>query len=234
MGTLSMPIDEAAETPKCSPGTSDTVFPFDISPVPNIKKRTTTRGRKATRSSLITGSPYKDQLTKSLEKSAPKKTSLSVPGVRNRPEGRRGKTKGLQKKKIRPTKRYDSSSDSSDYYDPPLLDSDDDIDLDIKDGDKPDSRKATCIFCDGKFSEDTRGEVWVKCVMCQMLAHLDCAGAETASYVCDFFAAEVQRTDIDVFWTVHHGHLFVFQGCVRSTHADGVPQFAILKKNGRF
>ncbi|GBN19085.1 hypothetical protein AVEN_23806-1 [Araneus ventricosus] len=81
MGTLSMPIDEAAETPKCSPGTSNTVSPLDISPVSNIKKRTTSRGRKATRSSLITGSPYKDQLTKSLEKSAPKKTSLSVPGL---------------------------------------------------------------------------------------------------------------------------------------------------------
>ncbi|GBN03635.1 hypothetical protein AVEN_198020-1 [Araneus ventricosus] len=98
MGTLSMPIDEAAETPKCSPGTSNTVFPFDISPVPNLKKRTTTRGRKATRSSLITGSPYKDQLTKSLEKSAPKKTSLSAPGVGNRPGSRGGKTTGLQKK----------------------------------------------------------------------------------------------------------------------------------------
>ncbi|GBN29972.1 hypothetical protein AVEN_4483-1 [Araneus ventricosus] len=59
-GHLSMPIDEAAETPKCSPGTSNIVSPFDISPVPNIKKRTTTRGRKATRSSLITGSPYRD------------------------------------------------------------------------------------------------------------------------------------------------------------------------------
>ncbi|GBN56697.1 hypothetical protein AVEN_26057-1, partial [Araneus ventricosus] len=78
MGILSMPIDEVAETPRCSPGTSNTVSPFDITPVPNIKKRTTTRGRKATTSSLITGSPYKDQLTKSLEKSAPKKTSLSV------------------------------------------------------------------------------------------------------------------------------------------------------------
>ncbi|GBL86781.1 hypothetical protein AVEN_96021-1 [Araneus ventricosus] len=180
-----MPIDKDAETPKCSPGTSNTVSPFDISPVPNIKKRTTTRGRKATRSSLITGSPYKDQLTKSLERTAPKKASLSVTGVRDRPGGRGGKTKGLQKKKIGPMKRYDSSSDSSDYYDPPLVDSDD-INLDINDGDKPDSRKATCIFCDGKFSEDTREEEWVKCVMCQMWAHLDCAGAETASYVCDF------------------------------------------------
>ncbi|GBM50072.1 hypothetical protein AVEN_138850-1 [Araneus ventricosus] len=46
MDTLSMPIDEAAETPKCSPGTSNTLSPFDISPVPNIKKRTTTRDAK--------------------------------------------------------------------------------------------------------------------------------------------------------------------------------------------
>ncbi|GBM20855.1 hypothetical protein AVEN_224104-2 [Araneus ventricosus] len=76
-----MPIDEATETPKCSPGTSNTVSPFDISPVPNIKKRTTTRGRKATRSSLITGSPYKDQLTKSLGKSAPKKRPWVFPGI---------------------------------------------------------------------------------------------------------------------------------------------------------
>ncbi|GBM50296.1 hypothetical protein AVEN_219066-1 [Araneus ventricosus] len=185
MGTLSMPIDEAAETPNV-PRELQIASPFDISPVPNIKKRTTTRGRKETRSSLITGSPYKDQLAKSLEKSAPKKTSLSVSGVRNRPGGRGGKTNGLQKKKIRPTKRYDSSSDSSDYYDPPLVNSDDDSNLDVNDRDKPDSRKATCIFFDEKFSEGTREEVWVKCVMCQMLAHLDCAGAETASFVCDF------------------------------------------------
>ncbi|GBO02608.1 Transmembrane protein 39A, partial [Araneus ventricosus] len=87
---------------------------------------------------------------------------------RDKRPARGGKTKGLQKKKIRPTKRYDSSSDSSDYYDPPLVDSDDDFNLDINDGDKPDSSEATCIFCDGKFSEDTRGEVWVKCVIYQM------------------------------------------------------------------
>ncbi|GBN65390.1 hypothetical protein AVEN_144219-1 [Araneus ventricosus] len=102
MGTLSMPIDEAAETSKCSPGTSNTVSPFDISPVPNIKKRTTTRGRKATRSSLITGSPYKDQLTKSLEKSVPKKTSLSVPGVRNRPGAGVGRPRAFKKRKFDP------------------------------------------------------------------------------------------------------------------------------------
>ncbi|GBO12688.1 hypothetical protein AVEN_275005-1 [Araneus ventricosus] len=148
-----MPIDEAAETPKCSPGTSNTFSPFDISSVPNFKKRTTTRGRKTTRSSLITGSPYKDQLTKSLEKNAALEDVLEC---------------------------------SRGYYDPPLVNSDDDINMDINDKDKPDSSEANCIFCNRKFSEDTREEVWIKYVMCQMWAHLDCAGAETGSYVCDF------------------------------------------------
>jgi hypothetical protein len=30
-------------------------------------------------------------------------------------------------------------------------------------GDKPDSSDATCIFCYGKFSEDTWKDVWMKC-----------------------------------------------------------------------
>ncbi|GBM85812.1 hypothetical protein AVEN_273662-1 [Araneus ventricosus] len=89
--------------------TPNTVSPFDISHVLNVKKRTTTRGRKATMSSFITGSPYKDQMTKSLEKNAPKKTSLNVPGVRDRPGGRGGETKGLQKKKER---KFDPRNDT--------------------------------------------------------------------------------------------------------------------------
>ncbi|XP_063218965.1 uncharacterized protein LOC134529129 [Bacillus rossius redtenbacheri] len=80
-----MPVDEALETPKCSTGTSNAVSPFDISPVPNIKRRTTTRGRKAARATVITGSPYKMQLTKSLNESAHKKRSLSFPGARDQP-----------------------------------------------------------------------------------------------------------------------------------------------------
>ncbi|GBL97636.1 hypothetical protein AVEN_49141-1 [Araneus ventricosus] len=54
-----------------------------------------------------------------------------------------GRPRAFKKKKIRPTKRYDSSSD---YYDPLLVDSDDDINLDINYGDKPDSRKAIASF----------------------------------------------------------------------------------------
>ncbi len=67
------------------------------------------------------------------------------------------------------------------------MDGNDVTNLDVNGGDKPDLSNATCMFCVRKFSEDTRGEVWIKCVMCQKWAHLDCAGAERGSYVCDFY-----------------------------------------------
>lgn len=131
---------------------------------------------------FIIGTPYKDQYTKLFDKSALEKKS-SFSGVRDWQVGRSGKTKDLHKRKIQPKKWYDSSSDL-DSCDPPLVDSNDD--LDITKGDTSDSNDATCVFCDGKFSQDTCGEVWVKWVMCQMWAHLDCAKAEKVIYVCDF------------------------------------------------
>jgi len=45
---------------------------------------------------------------------------------------------------------------------------------------------AWCMFCDRKFSEDCKGELWVMCVMCSLWAHVDCAGAEKGVYTCDF------------------------------------------------
>lgn len=51
---------------------------------------------------------------------------------------------------------------------------------------QPDKDDALCIFCEGKFSDDVRGELWVKCLMCSLWAHNECAGAEKEDYVCDF------------------------------------------------
>ncbi|KAJ8973627.1 hypothetical protein NQ317_001969 [Molorchus minor] len=38
------------------------------------------------------------------------------------------------------------------------------------------------FFCDGKFFEDIRGELWVQCIMCEMWAHCDCADCEKDDY----------------------------------------------------
>jgi len=39
--------------------TSSKISPFDITPIPKIKKRTSNRGRKAFSSTVITSTPYK-------------------------------------------------------------------------------------------------------------------------------------------------------------------------------
>ena len=43
---------------------------------------------------------------------------------------------------------------------------------------EPVNKDAECIFCNGKFSEDQRGEIWIKCISCSLWAHFDCTGAE--------------------------------------------------------
>ncbi|KAJ8892375.1 hypothetical protein PR048_004955 [Dryococelus australis] len=51
---------------------------------------------------------------------------------------------------------------------------------------KPSSENVEYVFCQGKFSEDTHGDEWVQCTMCELCVHTDCSGAETLLYVCDF------------------------------------------------
>lgn len=45
---------------------------------------------------------------------------------------------------------------------------------------------AKCVYCDGKFSDDTRGEVWIQCISCHDWCHENCAGSENKDqFVCD-------------------------------------------------
>lgn len=43
-----------------------------------------------------------------------------------------------------------------------------------------------CIFCGMLFSNDTHGETWMKCLMCGLWAHNDCAEPEFETWICDF------------------------------------------------
>lgn len=51
---------------------------------------------------------------------------------------------------------------------------------------RPNSEDAVCIYCEGLFSEDIKGELWVRCLMCQLWSHEACADTERSEYVCDF------------------------------------------------
>ncbi|KAF5286903.1 hypothetical protein FQA39_LY00436 [Lamprigera yunnana] len=63
----------------------------------------------------------------------------------------------------------------------------DNNDLDFPVGQtKPKDEDVVCMFCDGKFPEDSAGELWIMCFVCNMWAHGDCTGAEKDEYICDF------------------------------------------------
>lgn len=144
-----------------SSATSEITF-WQISPVPQIKKRPGTRGRKAGSSAVLTSSPYKRSLD----------ASTTPP---NKPE---------KKKQMLPKPRNQESSDSEDDVfsvrdDSSTLSS-------VPDNSVPTNEDADCLFCSGKFSHDKAGEEWVMCLMCEMWAHTECAGYDKGRYVCDY------------------------------------------------
>ena len=49
------------------------------------------------------------------------------------------------------------------------------------------NKNAECIFCNGKFSEDERGKIWVKCFSCSLWVDLDCTAAENKKYLSVIF-----------------------------------------------
>jgi hypothetical protein len=74
--------------------TSSKISPFDITPIPKIKKRTSNRGRTACSSTVITSTPYKAQL---VEAKIAKEAKETEQQARNRAEGskrNRGRGRG--------------------------------------------------------------------------------------------------------------------------------------------
>ncbi|KAF5276845.1 hypothetical protein FQA39_LY06397 [Lamprigera yunnana] len=148
------------------------VSPFDIAPVSCIKKKSSNRRRKACKSQVITLSPYKNDLEQSL--STPTKPPLKRKVFR-KPQP----TRGTSKKQ----KKSDADSDEdSNAANESIVPADDDTDIDDIGQIVPDDKDATCLFCDGRFSEDHREELWVRCLMCNMWAHEHCSGAEKDNY----------------------------------------------------
>lgn len=152
--------------------------PFQILPVPKIKKRTTTRGRKSSSATMITTSPYKQDLQESIEQRKKK------PVGRGRDRGCRNiqnKTKKARRALNFPEEADESSEDESMVSHKSISST-----METQPGNKPTDEDAVCMFCDGKWSSDCRGELWVRCEQCSDWAHVECSGAEKDYYVCDY------------------------------------------------
>ncbi|CAH1965368.1 unnamed protein product [Acanthoscelides obtectus] len=168
-----------------SPGTSQS----DLEPpsldnvppgpcVPTLKKKTTDRGRKASQAAVITSSPYKDELLLSTAN----KTKQEIKSVKKKVFSQ--STKNTSSITSKENKKQRSLGESeSDDDETELVLADDDLDMDDMPGQKePDDLDAECIFCESRFSEDRKGELWVQRLMCNMWCHVDCAGADKDDY----------------------------------------------------
>ncbi|KAJ8875209.1 hypothetical protein PR048_023104 [Dryococelus australis] len=121
-------VSSTASSPQMPerPGPSSiSVCLLDISPVPTIRKRISTRGRKATSPAVITSSPYKQM---------------------------RGRARGRPRTQNVSGGDDDGTSDSEDIS---LRDNgDSDLDICIPQGGPPTEDDADCMFCGQKFSVD--------------------------------------------------------------------------------
>ncbi|CAH2015458.1 unnamed protein product [Acanthoscelides obtectus] len=153
------------------------VSPFDISPVPSVTKKNTTRGRKSTKSQVITSSPYKDELEKSCTNTPKKASTKRQVFLKSKAK----KTTNKKRQQAKDNKVNDSEDESHEF-----VPDDEDMDIDEIGKSVPDDCDTACLFCDGCFSDDQRGELWIQCFMCNQWAHEQCSGAEKDAYICDF------------------------------------------------
>lgn len=166
------------------------VTPADVMPIPTVSKeiikKKNTRSAKA---AIITSAPYKEELEGCKEKrKLPSTSAVKRKISESKPSQKKTKpalpkkklSKGERKRNERKTYSWSSSSDSG--PEPDYQDSDD-LEENLEED-------AICIFCETPYSEDVRGEEWVKCHSCYKWAHVECAGCEREEYICDFCASK--------------------------------------------
>lgn len=161
------------------------VKPEDIIPIPSCSGMQNSgqgnrKGRRGA-SYVITSTPYKDDLETSLKEKERKESLKTKKSVKRDLSQRETKSKGkatIKKPKTAQKKHILVEDSSSDSDDEPVFD--DDSDMDASDAD------VECMFCNGLFSEDVRGEQWIRCRKCCRWVHEDCANSDKKKeYICD-------------------------------------------------
>ncbi|XP_046677318.1 uncharacterized protein LOC124365384 [Homalodisca vitripennis] len=177
-------LDLAGPSGECGKQQHSTtaVSPKDIWPVPKPKKKVSNKGPKPSKAALVTSSPYKNALLEAAEK---KKLTDAKKEESEKRKKEKIQSATKTKNTVKSVKRKifgDKDSDESDCS----VNSGESV-LEMPVGvDNPGDEHTPCMFCEGLYSADHRGELWIQCMMCEMWAHNDCAGAEKDVYVCDF------------------------------------------------
>ncbi|XP_064612056.1 uncharacterized protein LOC135476085 [Liolophura sinensis] len=125
-----------------------------LSPLPKLAAPRS-RKRKSEEATLLTASPYKDQLVE-------KQNMKALKDKKGKSTGSRRKGKATTIKKPRGTKHQGTQCEDSD-----------------EDGDD----QWPCLICSEPFSRSRSKEVWVQCMCCEQWAHEECTAGDVC-FVC--------------------------------------------------
>lgn len=175
------------------------ISPIQLRPIPRLQKKSSNRGRKATKPTFLTSSPYKQDLEASIKRKEEKESlkrkkifkkelekqneqqTTKKSGDKRKMKGKQNQKKTEQKKRKTTAKIYKPISNSEDE--------DGEFSVHDETDESPDraqSENAKCFYCDGLFSEDIRGEQWIQCLSCKRWVHEECAGIDGVTYLCEF------------------------------------------------
>ncbi|KAF9794871.1 hypothetical protein SFRURICE_005106 [Spodoptera frugiperda] len=154
-------------------------LPADVQPIPVVEPpSTSTRRGKAM---VVTASPHKQEII-DVEKKRKEKDERQQNATGKREAGKKrarnvkkNMTGSNKKKTKKPRKNLSSDEDTSDDEDPILVSTDE------EDSDNDD---AECPVCHKCFSEDKKGEKWIRCTKCFQWIHEDCAENPGPKFIC--------------------------------------------------
>ena len=154
--SLPPPVVHAPSTP--SPSTSSKMCvnedfsPEIVLPLPKAGFRKCKRGKGFRKSAILTDTPEKEALEKEYKqrKRGPKPKGKELKAA---------KVKGMQKKNVRKSLKFDYSSEEED------------------------DENTVCLVCIEPFSKSKPGEEWVQCLECKRWSHFSCA-KKSKTYVC--------------------------------------------------
>lgn len=164
------------DTPATS-SSNDPISCIDIKKLPTVKPNTSKRTGSAC---LISGSPYKNNLSESLAKQDKKGISkLNLVKGKQRIMKKQTKTENTTKMKRKQKKLDTSDSSSGESNDDSV------IFMDTDDDSVTDEEDAACVYCNKAYSSNFRGEKWIKCIACKKWAHVECSGNGNFDFICD-------------------------------------------------
>jgi hypothetical protein len=143
-------------------------MPSDITPIPDFQRPSTSGNTTSRKGSacLVTGSPHKRQLLECTDKQS---QTVARKTCRRQNAATRKSRKGI--------KKHESSSSSGNEEEEVLC---------ISTCDEDSDDDAQCPYCNKNFSEDKKGEKWVRCTKCFYWCHESCAGDSSAhpKFIC--------------------------------------------------